>query len=496
MSDEEEYEFEYSDDDDMCDVQDEESLEVRLENQYYVAKGVKEDWRPGQTGMVVDEAFAAVLALDEDGNSIWGFRALKQLIKWQLRRQRLDKAMGHYEALLARISTSATITRNMGEKGVNGILDFVSATSHASSSTTTANDSSWSVLQEFYEKTLETLQKKETRNERLWFKTNLKLGNVLFEQIDTPAADTTKDALHAKTLRLFQIVKELLASCDALDTDAAGDDDAGPNFNAKKDSQLLEVYALQIQLYTAQKDNKKLAELYEKALRVKPGVAHPRIVGVIRECGGKMHMMQGEWDKARSDFFEGFKSFDEAGEPRRLQCLKYLVLANMLSDSKVNVFDSQEAKPYENDKAIGAMTELTDAFLHDDIRAFENVLKQQRDSIMGDGFLKLYITNLLKTIRSKAGGAGRTVLLKLVKPYRMVHLTHLAAELNGISVREVEELCAALILEDRLVGQIDQIQGRLVLPRAKSDTKVYEALDAWSNKLERLRCTLHSKLTD
>ncbi|OQR98396.1 COP9 signalosome complex subunit 2 [Thraustotheca clavata] len=489
MSDEEEYEFEYSDDDDMG--VDEESLEVRLENQYYMAKGLKEE--SGVASSQVENAFKEVLELDEDGSSIWGFRALKQLIKWQLKRGSLQAAMTNYEALLARISNSMTITRNMGEKGVNGILDFVSTSPQSSSPT--SDEQSWAILQEFYEKTLETLQKKDTRNERLWFKTNLKLGNALFEQIETAPIDPSKrpppEVLHAKSLRLFQIVKELLASCDALDSENAGaNDEDSINFNVKKDSQLLEVYALQIQLYTAQKDNKKLVELYEKALRVKPGVAHPRIIGVIRECGGKMHMMQGEWDKARSDFFEGFKSFDEAGEPRRVQCLKYLVLANMLSDSKINVFDSQEAKPYEGDKAISAMTELTDAFLHDDIVAFEAILKRHRESIMDDGFLKQYITNLLKTIRSK-------VLVKLVKPYRIVHLSHLATELNGIPVREVEELCASLILESRIAGHIDQIKGMLVLANSKLETsRAYVALNEWSNTLDKLRANLQQKHID
>ncbi|RLO07963.1 hypothetical protein DYB28_009726 [Aphanomyces astaci] len=175
--------------------------------------------------------------------------------------------------------------------------------------------------------------------------------------------DSTK-----QSMQLLRIVKELLASCEA--NAAAVDDDDVATTGLKHDSQLLEVYALQIQLYTVQKDNKKLVELYEKALRVKPGVAHPRIVGVIRECGGKMHMMQGDWEQARNAFFEGFKNFDEAGEARRLQCLKYLVLANMLGESKINVFDSQEAKPYEQAKEIVAMTQLTDAFMNDDIKQF------------------------------------------------------------------------------------------------------------------------------
>jgi COP9 signalosome complex subunit 2 len=69
-------------------------------------------------------------------------------------------------------------------------------------------------------------------------------------------------------------------------------------------------------------------------------------MGVIRECGGKMHMSQQEWDLAQTDFFEAFKNYDEAGRPKRIQCLKYLVLANMLMKSEINPFDSQETKPF------------------------------------------------------------------------------------------------------------------------------------------------------
>ena len=43
---------------------------------------------------------------------------------------------------------------------------------------------------------------------------------------------------------------------------------------------------------------------------------------------------------------------------RRLACLKYLVLANMLMKSGINPFDSQEAKPYKSNPEILAMTNL------------------------------------------------------------------------------------------------------------------------------------------
>ena len=38
---------------------------------------------------------------------------------------------------------------------------------------------------------------------------------------------------------------------------------------------------------------------------------------------------------------QAFKNYDEAGVARRVQCLKYLVLANMLMNSDINPFDSQ-----------------------------------------------------------------------------------------------------------------------------------------------------------
>lgn len=62
------------------------------------------------------------------------------------------------------------------------------------------------------------------------------------------------------------------------------------------------------------------------------------------ECGGKMHLREGEFEKAHTDFFEAFKNYDESGSPRRTTCLKYLVLANMLMKSGINPFDSQEVK--------------------------------------------------------------------------------------------------------------------------------------------------------
>lgn len=72
----------------------------------------------------------------------------------------------------------------------------------------------------------------------------------------------------------------------------------------KKGTQLLEIYALEIQMHTEQKNTKRLKELYNKALTIKSAIPHPRILGIIRECGGKMHMHERSWSDAATDFFE------------------------------------------------------------------------------------------------------------------------------------------------------------------------------------------------
>lgn len=75
---------------------------------------------------------------------------------------------------------------------------------------------------------------------------------------------------------------------------------------------------------------------------------------------------------------QAFKSYDEAGAARRVQCLKYLVLANMLMQSSVDPFDAQEAKPYKNDPQVLAMTDLVQAYQRNDIMGFERILRTNR----------------------------------------------------------------------------------------------------------------------
>lgn len=93
------------------------------------------------------------------------------------------------------------------------------------------------------------------------------------------------------------------------------------------------------------------------------------------------------WEAAQVDFFQAFRSYDEAGSPLRIQVLKYLVLAHMLTGNDVNPFDSQETKPYREDPNIIAMTSLVDAYQRRDIQEAERIVEENHATLTEDEFI-------------------------------------------------------------------------------------------------------------
>lgn len=288
------------------DQGDDDEPEVEIENSYYNAKAMRES--------SIDEAvemFREVVRLEKENGEKgeWGFKALKQIVKNRFKQGNYEDMMKAYRELLTYIKSA--VTRNVSEKSINSILEYVS----------TAQDAD--LLQKFYAATLESLL--DAKNDRLWFKTQIKLGNLHLQ----------KKEYHLLAALLKSLYKHSMNETDE-----------------KKGTQLLELYALEIQMHTENRNTKKLRELYQKSLQVKSAIPHPRIMGIIRECGGKMHMAAKAWEEASTDFFEAFKNYDDCGSLTRIQCLKYLVLAYMLKNSDVDPFDAQELKSYRNHPEI------------------------------------------------------------------------------------------------------------------------------------------------
>ncbi|CAM9428586.1 unnamed protein product [Ectocarpus sp. 12 AP-2014] len=297
-----------------------------------------------------------------------------------------------------------------------------------------------------YETTLSAL--KEEGNERMWFNTYVKLAKVYLQIPDYVKVQTTIDTLHD--------------SCRL----ANGQDDPS------KGNQLLEVYGITIQLCTATNNNILMKEVYPKTIDLNASVEDPRIMGVIREQGGKV--------KAYNEFYEGFRNYQEAGNPNAKVCLKYVVLANMLDLSHINPFAAREAKVFQEEKEIVAMMDLRMAYEGNDLAKFERTLHDKRNRITEDPFVMTYLGPLRQRIRE-------SVLIHLCKPYKKITMGFMAGELS-LKTAEVEKLLIDLILDRRLNGKIDQIEGFLLLdgPQETATSRKHDAMERWSNSLRSL----------
>jgi COP9 signalosome complex subunit 2 len=314
-------------------------------------------------------------------------------------------------------------------------------------------------MEQFYSLTLQSFQ--STNNERLWLKTNIKLAKLLLDRKDYNSVQ--------KKLR------ELHKACERED----GTDDPS------KGTYSLEIYALEIQMYAEQRNNKQLKRLYQRALRVRSAVPHPKIMGIIRECGGKMHMSEENWAEAQSDFFESFRNYDEAGSLQRIQVLKYLLLTTMLMKSNINPFDSQETKPYKTDPRIAAMTELVDAYQRDDVHSYEKVLQKNQD-ILADPFIAENIDEVTRNMRTKG-------VLKLIASYSCMKLAWIAKQLK-ISEPEVQDILGFLIVDGKIGGKINQQDGTLEI-ESIADVERMRAMQSWlSPFLDSLRLSSRKEM--
>ncbi|KAJ2340208.1 hypothetical protein GGH91_004241, partial [Coemansia sp. RSA 2671] len=388
-----------------------------------------------------DAAIREFQTVVDDSPSLteWGFKATKQMLKLCLRESKYDQVLSYYEKMLDYVRQSI-VSRNYAEKSINNMLERVSLAATPD------------FIQRFHQMTLLVL--KETKNDRLWLRTSLRLAKILLDQREYQALDT--------------LLSELRCECE---------DDSGAVI-MERGTQLLEIHAMYLAMYSALEEHKKLKDTYLQCMAIKSAIPHPRIMGFICECGGKLFMGECNWEQAKANFFDAFKNYDEAGSPQRVQVLKYLVLASLLSESEVNPLSGPEAMSYVNDPAIVAITALVAAFENQDVVGFEHTLRQNKVHIQDDPFIDRYIVDLRRTLRMQA-------LEGAVRPYTRIRIDSLAKRLD-IPPADAEQLLVALILDKRLRANIDQEQGFLTLEQDTTEHQQFEALSKWASNMESM----------
>ena len=89
-------------------------------------------------------------------------------------------------------------------------------------------------------------------------------------------------------------------------------------------------------------------------------------------------------------------------------------------------------------------------------------------------------------------------LKELIQPYVTVRLDYMGSVL-GLAMGEIEQLCSLLILDGKLHGWIDQVQGILHVDDASdagTELRRFAGVPEWVKKLEAIRHNLVTKVAN
>eukprot|EP01028_Stygiella_incarcerata_P007864 TRINITY_DN3291_c0_g1_i1.p1 TRINITY_DN3291_c0_g1~~TRINITY_DN3291_c0_g1_i1.p1 ORF type:complete len:446 (+),score=130.49 TRINITY_DN3291_c0_g1_i1:190-1527(+) len=441
MSDDE-YEFIYTSDEDDDDE------DLQAENAYYDAKARLNESDPAE----IAESFLSVIQLEDDCGCVskWTVKSRKQLVKLYGKIGDNDKALEQFRALLEHVSTSI-VSPSEGEKIISKLFDFVSISG--------LQDLHMHLFDSVFESQSDT----QLLNPKLLFETRLRRANLLFQSKRFRELNAELSILRQEIEKSSSTQRDSLAF--------------------RPGALAMQVYALEIQLRTEEKDNARLKKAYLEAKKDTTGVPHPRTQAIIHECGGKMYMQEKLWELAKADFFEAFKNYAEAGDPRRITCLIYTVIANLLVASPVDVLSSPEASPYRTHPEIVTLVSLLEANRNEDILKVEEIVQKNQKMFSEDKFLETHIQELLLNIRKQ-------FLVKAILPYRRIRIKSLCERVHIPNMAVIEDVLVSLILDGKVLGRIDQVEGVLVLDSEQESTEKYRTLASWENELEQIHADI------
>jgi len=423
----------------------EEDPAIQMENLCYEAKDLaKETEQTAETAKQAIDLFKQVLDLEKQQKSKTehGFKAVKWLTKLYHRIGQENLVKVHFFLLLNEYKDILTEKEKALTKLLEALEDYKD-------------------VADLFDATLISLEKQG--NKKAALRLELSQAKILLRNKDWN--------------RLSKSLDKMYTACRLPD----GSDDPS------KGNQLLEIYALSIYMEDAKQNNKKLKELYTRARNIN-GLCNPKTSGVINECGGKMHLRESHWGDANTAFIEAFRNYDESGARSEcISCLKYLVLANMLSGSNINPFDEPRAKAYAAAQEISAMNSLVEAYQRGSLTDFEKILKSNRKSLLEDEVIQHYLPAVRKALKKQ-------IFLTLVKPYINLSMGFVEHQLQ-LSTSEAEGLIVELILDGDVDATVDQVSGVLYVKNTPGATEVNRKYISCGKWVKNLSSLSHSVLT-
>lgn len=435
MSDEGNDSFGYEyDNDDYGGGEDEEEIEI--ENAYFEA-----DDKKNSNPKDAMEQFHTVIMLEENrSEKKYTFQSLLNIILIKCRLQLYEDLSNDVTRILKAMDK---VSKNDANDAINNILEAL------------LNLEDQTQADKAIVKILDYL--KEKNYEQLWLNASIRLCKIYLDR---------------KEFGQFQnLIENIKESCRLPD----GTDDM------KKSSVLLEVYSLEINVHMQTMNIGKMREIYEKTKNISSAIADPRTMGIIKDTHGKMLMIEKDWENARLELFEAFKYYQEVGSSRAKSVLKYVVIVSVLSQSTLNPFDNVEAKVYREDSEIKLLDNLRTAYEQKNGKELIRIMGSQKQKIFDEPFIQMFEEDLMNIICLE-------MIVALAAPYKRMRFDYLQRELN-LSEKQVETYLSKLILDGKLNGKIDLLEGFFENNNARRndvEIKKNQALFHWIKALSNV----------
>ncbi|KAF4671959.1 26S proteasome non-ATPase regulatory subunit 11, partial [Perkinsus chesapeaki] len=175
---------------------------------------------------------------------------------------------------------------------------------------------------------------------------------------------------------------------------------------------------------------------------------------------GVISCRENDFRTAYSYFYESYEAFNLQHDKKRAeQSLKYMVLSRIMGDQPGEVFNILKGKAglkYGGGRVFDGLEKVAKAHEQRSLHDFEHTMQEYKKELVDeDPVLKYHLTELNESLLEQN-------LLKIIEPFDRIEIQRVA-ELIDLPLSRVQKKLSEMILDETLLGTLDQGIGVLVV---------------------------------
>lgn len=402
-----------------------------LESLYFTGKMHKED----ENYTAALDSFKKLIDLRYDSHysgNIFIFKAVKQTIK-------VYEELGENDSILSFLSIFFellhTVEKAYGDSSMTKLLYRYDRSSNIAPA----------ILQKIYQLFIDHVSNKKlpnTKEHKIFIRASLYLANtfVLQENFDKASA-------------LLSKLEKTVGACAT----------------SLKDAFLMDIIASEMALTVRHRfDLDELIRLSGMVEYTKSAIPQSRIIGTIKESSGIIHMYDTEYNEANVCFQDSFKAFNECGDNHRTAVLVKFIISNILSESEINPFKSNDFQGFLSEQRIRILMELYKVVHEVNIDKYLCIVSHDpfKTIVCESVFLSRFIPEITSLIKVK-------YILKYIRAFSSISIVKLCDKLH-VSEKELQLLLLHLNSKGLLKGiKVDWIS-KFIIKDDKSENVILE----------------------